>query len=276
MDTAFRSRVVRRPAVAGYYYPATADALAAEVEALMPAERGRLAARAVIVPHGSYRRSGAVAGAAFASVALPRRCILVGPSHTGRWTRWNLMMDGAYRTPLGEVPIDQAMAAALRDRCPFLEPDDLAQAGEHVVEVQLPFLQRRGPGDLQIVPVLVDVEEPEALGRFADALAQVVRMAEEPVLLIASTDLSHYEPLPRAQARDRAILDEITRLNSAALLEIVARERIVMCGVGAAVCTIEAARALGAQRADVVAYRTSAEAGGDPNAVTGYAGVVIS
>ena len=192
------SRVVRRPAVAGYYYPADPNALRQEIDRLTSGrEAPPIPALAAVLPHGSYRHAGRVLGAAIARIQIPRRVILLGPSHTGTWMPWSLMTGGAYRTPLGEVPVDEQLAEALRARCPFLEADAWSQRGEHALEVVVPFLQRRGPADVRLVPIVVGTEDRDQFAQLARALAQVIRMCEEPVLLIASTDLSHYAPRDR-------------------------------------------------------------------------------
>ena len=232
-------------------------------------------ARGVIVPHGSYRHSGAIAGAAFARAVIPRRCIVIGPSHTGSWMPWSIMTGGAYRTPLGDVPIDAACAEALRARCPFLEADAWSQRGEHAIEVQLPFLQQLGPPELSIVPIVTSADSAEEVVQLAQALAQVVRMQEEPVLLVASSDLSHYEPQTRGADQDRALLEAIQAMDGTSLVRLVQTERLLMCGYGAVACVLDASRRLGAQRAGLMRYGTSAEAGGDPHSVIGYASFLI-
>ena len=267
---------VHRPAVAGYYYPAGVDELRAAVDAWTRREAPPLPARAMIVPHGSYARSGAIAGAVCSRVAIPRRCLLLGPSHTGSWMRWSLMAAGAYRTPLGDVPVDEAGAEALRRRCPFLEVDGWAQRGEHALEVVLPFLQRLGPADLTLIPIVMGSEAEGEISRLAAAMAQTVRMSEEPWLLIASADLSQYEPRDRAAALDRELAERITDLDGAGLLRMTRGRAARMCGAGAAACILEAAAALGGSRGTLVQYGTSADAGGDPHAVTGYAGFMIT
>jgi hypothetical protein len=190
--------------------------------------------------------------------------------------RWSVMMDGAYRTPLGDVPVDPDCASALRERCPFLEPDGWAQRGEHAVEVLLPMLQRLGPPGLTVVPIVTGSEELEEFGRLAAALAQVIRMQEEPVLLLASTDLSHYQPRGPAEGQDRALLAALTALDGDGLIRAVREQGILMCGYAAAACVVEAAKQLGATRSTLAAYGTSADAGGDPGSVTGYAGLIIA
>ena len=271
------SSPVRRPAVAGYYYPADPDALRKAIDAAVGTRTAPADARAVIVPHGSYPHAGGVAGAVWSRVAIPRRCILLGPSHTDSWMPWSLVERGAYRTPLGDVPIDEACVRALRERAPCLEPDTWGQRGEHAIEVVLPFLQRLGPPDLAIVPIVIGATaEADDVAALATALAQAVRLQEEPVLLIASSDLSHYEPLALAAQQDRALLEAISRLDGAGLLARVREHGIRMCGALAAACVLEAARHLGASAASRAGYGTSVDAGGDPHSVTGYAGVIIN
>ena len=269
------SETIRRPAVAGYFYPSDPTELAQEVDRLIDRRVAAQPARALLVPHGSVRHCGAVIGATLSRAAVPRSCVIVGPSHTGSWMPWSLMAHGWYRTPLGDVPINRSFADALQARCPFLEADAWAQHGEHAVEVVLPFLQRLGPPDLSIVPVVLGAEVEGELAQFADALAQVVRMAEEAVLLVASSDLPHYEPLDEAVVQDRRVLETIQRLDSEALMREVRASSIRMCGAGAVAGVMMAATRLGVQRAEVIRYGTSADAGGDPDSVIGYAGVVI-
>ena len=267
--------MIRRPAVAGYFYPADPAVLRGQLDAFLRADAAAVQARAVVVPHGSYAHSGNLVGAALSRVMIPRRCILVGPSHTGSWMPWSVFMSGAYRTPLGDVPIDTRCAEALRARCPFLEPDAWAQRGEHAIEVLLPFLQRRRQAELAVVPIVTGSDDPAEFAQLAAALAQVVRLQEEPVLLVASSDLSHYEPRVRAAEQDRTLLDLIGALDGPGLIRYVQEHPVSMCGYGPVACILEAAKILGANRTTLVGYRTSAEAGGDPGSVTGYASLII-
>jgi len=268
---------IRRPAVAGYFYPQDPGELAAAVDRLSRAAESlpREAATAVLVPHGSFAQSGAVIGTALGRVRIPRRCIILGPSHTGSWMPWSIMERGSYRTPLGDVPIASALADALRRRCTFLEADAWAQPGEHAIEVVLPFLQRLGPQDLAVVPVVMASEDALELRQMARALAEAVRMAEEPVLLIASTDLSHYESEATARVQDQRLLGAIAARDSSRLLQLVQDDGIRMCGCAAAACVLDAATELGADQVSIERSGSSVDAGGDPHSVIGYAGVII-
>lgn len=268
--------VIRRPAVAGYFYPSDPDRLRHEVDAFIGERADPSIATAALLPHGGFRHCGAVIGATLGRIVVPRRCVILGPSHTGSLLPWSLMTDGAYRTPAGDVPVDAACAEALRLRCPLLESDRWGQRGEHAIEVLLPFLQRLGPPDLGVVPIVVNAEDRTGCAEVARALAQVIRMQEEPVLLIASADLSHYEPRERVEAGDLALTDAICALDGDGLARLVEGFPTRMCGYGAAACVLEAAKELGARRGTLARYGTSADAGGDPQSVTGYAGIIIT
>ena len=263
--------------MAGYYYPARAQPLSEALEALLASAPAPdpASATAVVLPHGSFRHCGRIIAATLGRVAVPRRCILIGASHTGSAMRWSLMPGGAYQTPLGAVPVDEAAAEALRARCPFLEPDAWAQRGEHSVEVLLPFLQRLAPSDLAIVPIVTSSEEPEQLRQLGEALAQVIRLQEEAVLPIASAELSHEKPVERARGRDEETIRAICALDVPRLTRLTEEDGASLCGYGALAAILQAATALGARGGTLCGYGTSADAGGDPDSAIGYAGVLI-
>ncbi len=265
----------RRPFVAGYFYPEAPGDLAREVDALLPSRGGRMTARAVIVPHGSLRFAGAVLGATMAQISCPRRWIVLAPAHTDRAVPWRLMARGSYRTPLGELPVDGPLAAALHAQCPFLTPDPWAHRGEHAIEVLVPFLQRLPPGDSAIVPIVMGrcaESERHALSR---ALADVVQAQAEPPLLVASAELSEGVPEADVAAQDLRWVDAMARLDLDALAALDDAGASI-CGLEAVRCVLEAAMRLGARTGRCVSYRTSADAGGDPNSATGYAGIVVA
>ena len=271
-------KALRRPAVAGYYYPQDPEALATELMRVTGVgTRGAVAPRAqafgVIVPHGSFQRCGAVAGQTLARVAVPRRCVILGPSHTGMTSSWSLLTESVYTTPLGEVALDEPLAEALLAIRPDLDTDQTAHVGEHAIEVVLPFLQWLGPADLSIVPLLIAGEQREAWQLVSQALAAVIQALGEPVLVVASSDFTHYEPEAEVRRRDRRLLESLAGLEAEQLLRTVQDLRVMMCGCAAVACALDAAKRLGASRAEVVAYDTSVQAGGDPNSAIGYAGV---
>jgi len=210
-------------------------------------------------------------------VALPALIVILAPNHTGVCRApggASLWEDGAFRTPLGDVPVDAPCAAALRAASPLVGHDHDAHRGEHAIEVLLPFLQVLRP-DARIVPLVLAWDAWDRASELGNALASVVREAAEPILLVASSDLNHYEPAAVTEQKDARALEAVTALDGAELLARCRRERISMCGRGPAAVVIAAARALGATRADVVDYRHSGWVSGDDSQVVGYGGVVI-
>jgi AmmeMemoRadiSam system protein B len=266
--------------VSGRFYAGSREALQRDVRGLLqPVEpmAHAAAARAAIAPHAGYIYSGVTAAHVFARLDVPRLVVIVGPNHTGPCRApggASLWETGAFATPLGDVPVDDALAAALLAESPLVGIDRAAHQDEHAIEVELPFLQLRRT-DVAIVPLLLawdGWEEAQALG---EALARLVRRWSEPVLLLASSDLNHYEPAAMTELKDAQVLGAIRALDGAELLRRCRAERVSMCGRAAAATVIAAARALGSTQAEVVDYRHSGWVTGDEARVVGYGGVVI-
>jgi len=270
---------VRQPAVAGTFYPAHAAQLVSAVRELLAVEGAvPRAAIAAVAPHAGYVYSGRTAGEVFARLEVPRRCIVLAPNHTGLGDAsegGSVYAVGAFVTPAGEVPVDETLAAALLARCDLLEDDPAAHAREHAVEVELPFLLARQP-HLAVVPIVLGWSDWPRTRRLGEALAEVVRAAEEPVLLVASSDMTHYESAASAAAKDALALAEVERLDGERLLDVTRRHRVTMCGRVPAAAALHAARLLGATRAEVVHYSHSGQVTGDDGSVVSYAGVIAA
>lgn len=271
---------VRRAAVSGRFYPATGDAVEREVRSLLaPVEptAHAAAARAAVVPHAGYVYSGLTAAHVFARIDLPRLIVILAPNHTGLCRApggVSLWEDGAFATPLGLVPIAADLAEAVRAAAPLVGVDHAAHEEEHAVEVELPFLQVRRP-DVAIVPLVLAWDDWERARTLGEALAGVVRAWPEKVLLLASSDLNHYEPAPVTELKDAQALEAIRELDGEELLRRCRAERISMCGRAPVAAVLAAARTLGSSRAEVVDYRHSGWVTGDEARVVGYGGVVI-
>lgn len=266
--------MIRNPAVAGQFYPDDPAVLRAEVARLIKPAEPRIEARMVVSPHAGYMYSGAVAGAVYGRLEPPEVAVVLGPNHTGLGARAALVPYGAFLTPLGEVPVESELAEEVLSRVDFVKDDALAHLYEHSLEVQLPFLQYIQP-ELSLVPLCLSrlsMEEILALGR---GLAEAVRHYPRRVLLVASTDFSHYVPDRVAREKDRLAIERILELDPQGLVEVVWREDISMCGVIPTAVALEAARLLGASRAELVKYATSGEVSGDYAQVVGYAGILI-
>jgi len=265
--------MVREPAVAGRFYEGDRRALARDVVRLLAAGGGADPVRAVgvVAPHAGYLYSGGVAGAVYRRAAVPARVIILGPNHTGLGELAALWTGEAWRTPLGDVPVDAALTASLAEGP--VTADRRAHAHEHSLEVQVPFLQVARP-DVAIAALCLgplDYGECEALGR---TVAKAARASG--ALVVASSDMSHYIPAAEARAKDRRAIDRILALDPEGLHRTVRREGITMCGVIPATVMLVAAKELGATGAELVRYAHSGEVTGDDDAVVGYAGVVVT
>lgn len=268
---------VRQPAVAGQFYPSRPDVLEREiVEYTRPtaAEMGKLAAVGCIVPHAGYIYSGHVAGAVFGRLQLPRRLVIMCPNHTGAGEPLAIMSEGAWLTPLGEARIDTELCEALKQQLPLLREDSAAHRREHALEVQLPFLQKLRP-DFSFVPITVGTSRYDALEALGGAIGSVLAEAGEPVLVVASSDMNHYESDKITRIKDSRALERVLALDPRGLYDVVTTEGISMCGYGPVVAMLAAAKLRGAAKAELIKYATSGDISGDYDAVVGYAGVVV-
>lgn len=269
--------MVRRAAVAGSFYPGDPDELRRTVVSGIPApgQAPPPAARAVLVPHAGYIYSGRVAGEVFSSVALPGRFILLGPNHTGRGAALALAPPGEWETPLGRAPVDGEMNRALLEACPPLREDAAAHRDEHALEVQIPFLQALAP-DFRFSAVCVGTVDYAPLEELGHAMALVIGRMAEPVLLVSSSDMTHYETAEAASRLDRLAIGRVLDLDPAGLYETVLEKGISMCGFGPTVAVLVACRDLGARAGRLVRYTHSGEVTGDRARVVAYAGIVIA
>jgi len=267
--------MVREPAVAGKFYAASPRALKADVESYLSPSSERLPAIGCIAPHAGYIYSGKVAGAVFSAIEVPSRCIVLCPNHTGHGHPLAVMSQGTWRTPLGEVTLDSELAKALLKAFPALTEDSEAHRFEHAIEVELPFLQTARPG-VQMVPIAVGTTRWLLLEQLGQAIASAIQSSEFPVLMVASSDMNHYEDDDTTRIKDHKAIRKILSLEPHALYETVVNESISMCGFGPAVAMLIAAKQLGATEAHLVQYATSAETSGDKEMCVGYAGIVVS
>lgn len=270
---------LRHPAVAGRFYPRNPDELRADVETYLsqrPAsEQSPVRALGCIAPHAGYMYSGHVAGAVFAYVEVPRRCFVLCPNHTGMGSALAMYSEGVWETPLGDVPVDTELAIALKERFGPLQEDYAAHKAEHAAEVELPFLQVRQP-ELSFVPIALGTGQFEILEQLGKALAEVIAAQKDPVLIVASSDMNHYQSDAITRVKDHHAIERILCLDARGLYDVVTQQDVSMCGFGPAVAMLTAARQLGAKSAELVKYATSGDVSGDRHKVVGYAGVVVA
>jgi hypothetical protein len=265
---------VRHPAVAGQFYPRNPAQLRAEIESFTVTDAPPIAALGCIAPHAGYIYSGHVAGAVYARLQLPTTFLIMCPNHTGMGTPLSIISEGEWETPLGNAAIDAELASDLKSRCSFLAEDSSAHRYEHAIEVQLPFLQARRE-DLTFVPVAIGTGRFEALQLLGEAIAGAVRAADKPVLLIASSDMNHYESDSLTRKKDARAIERVLALDPRGLHDVVTNENISMCGYGPAVAMLTAAKILGAKSAELIKYATSGDISGDRDHVVGYAGIAV-
>jgi AmmeMemoRadiSam system protein B len=239
-----------------------------------PVEAGRIAGIGCVAPHAGYIYSGGVAGAVYARLEIPERCVILCPNHTGKGRPLSIMANTTWQTPLGEVAADAEMGARLLRRFPALEEDSAAHRGEHAIEVQLPFLQARQP-ELNIVPIAVGTSDFNALRGLGEALGDVIAGRDVKVLIVASSDMNHYESDAITRVKDHKAIERVLALDARGLWEVVMNEDISMCGFGPTIVMLTAAKLLGATAATLVKYATSGEVSGDYESVVGYAGIIV-
>jgi MEMO1 family protein len=266
--------MIRPPAVAGRFYPSEPENLTNQIAGFVSATGEKVRALGCIVPHAGYMYSGHVAGAVYAAIEVPRKCILLGPRHFPRGEPMAILTEGSFSTPLGEAQIDTQMAAALAHACPRLREDPVAHEREHSLEVQIPFLQFLVK-DFRFVPVVLATDRYGAIEELGRAVAKVIADQSEPVLAIASTDMNHYESDEVTRGKDGRAIQRILALDPRGLYDTVRGEGITMCGYAATTATLVAMRELGATEARLVRYATSGDVSGDREQVVGYAGVLI-
>lgn len=265
---------IRLPAVAGRFYPLNPERLRADLNSYLSPQVTPATALGCIVPHAGYMYSGQVAGAVFSRLHIPDRVLILCPNHTGVGTPLSILTQGEWETPLGRAQVDLHLAEALRARDPLLTEDETAHRSEHAIEVELPFLQVLNPA-FSFVPIALGTRQFEVLQHLGHVIAETISSASLSVLIVASSDMNHYENDSITRLKDRKAIDRILALDPGGLFETVVREDISMCGLGPAVAMMTAVKDLGARRAELVNYATSADTSGDRETVVGYAGVIV-
>lgn len=268
---------VRPAAVAGQFYPSSKHSLIAQIEAFIDKNAKKQEAIACMLPHAGYMYSGKVAAETVSRINLKDKIVLLGPNHTGLGEPFSIMTQGLWQTPLGELKIDSELANKILKGSKYLEEDASAHAYEHSLEVELPFLQYF-KDNFEIVPIVALSENLAVLKEIGkDIAATIIKEPEikNSTLLVASSDMTHYEPQSVAQKKDKIAIEAILELDEDKLMEKIQQLNISMCGYAPVIIMLVAAKSLGAKTAELVKYQTSGEVTGDFNAVVGYAGIVV-
>lgn len=263
---------VRNAVVAGSFYDSDPENLRRQVDSLLNEEKApklKGLIRGLVSPHAGYMYSGSVAAAAYRILkgSTYEAVLLVGPSHREYFNGVTIYPGDAYQTPLGQIPINNEFRAALLSQSPIIQLSEAGHRAEHCLEVQLPFLQRV-LGDFSIVPMIIGNQTKECCLNLGNAIAVAARKRN--VLLVASSDLSHYHPYDDAVSLDRQVIRHVEAFDEHELMDRIDNEQVEACGGGPVVAVMHASKLLGANRSHVLAYRNSGDVTGDKTAVVGY------
>ena len=268
--------LIRKPIVSGQFYSSSTNKLKEDIDKLVDKTACPKEAIACVLPHAGYAYSGRVAGKTISCLRIKDNAVLLGPNHTGCGAPFSIMTEGSWQTPLGEVDINSALAKSTLSNSEYLTEDTSAHVHEHSLEVELPFLQYYNP-DIKIVPIVVAVGQLSAYKEIGEVIALAVKesKSEESTLIIASSDMTHYESQKNAEKKDKEALAAILELNEDKLFDRIQELNISMCGYIPVIIMLVAAKRLGASGAELVSYQTSGDVTGDYSAVVGYAGIII-
>jgi len=273
---------LRRAQVAGSFYSGTKTALTGEIEGCFThrlgpgrlptlAQVGERKLVGVVCPHAGYMYSGPVAARSYFEVASdgkPDKIVIIGPNHTGAGSGVSMMPEGIWETPFGQVEVDMEMATAISKASDIIDLDDRAHLYEHSIEVQLPFLQYVLKTKFDFVPICMMMQDLETSKEVGKAVGQALKGRD--ALIIASSDMTHYESAEAAKRKDHLAIDAILALDDARLQETVESHRISMCGHGPVASMIAASKILNAKTAQLLGYSTSGDITGDNSGVVGY------
>lgn len=279
---------VRRPCQAGAFYAGTAESLKKQIEQCFLHELGpgkipevaKAGPRHVIglvCPHAGYMYSGPVAAHAYYRLAIdgkPDVVVLLGPNHTGYGSALAVMNEGFWRTPLGDVEVDGESANRIVRESRIVDVDDSAHRLEHSIEVQLPFLQCLYGSEFKIVPICFLMQDLTSAREVGQAVAKV--LAGKNALIVASSDMTHYEPHERAEKKDRLALKAVEEMDEAKFYSTIEAHNMSICGYGPITALITAAKILGAKEAKLLCHKTSGDVTGDYSSVVGYAALCFT
>lgn len=266
--------MIRKAAVSGQFYPDSQKEITSLIEQLMPAASNRkCAAKGIIVPHAGYTYSGKTAIATIASIAAPKNIIMLGPNHTGLGKNFALADSDSWQTPLGEVSINKAIAEKILNCGSLIEKDSLAHRHEHSLEVELPILQHFFK-DFSIIPICCSLASLSIYKQVANQISQALKNNNQDTLILASTDLTHFEPDEAARQKDRQLIDAMLALDPEKLIWEVTQNKISMCGLAPVAIALLALKDR-ARKAELILYQTSADSTGDFSSVVGYAGIIL-
>ncbi len=264
----------RSPIASGSFYPGNKEELESVLKTLMEDCPERQKALGVISPHAGYVYSGRVMGSVFSRIEVPDTVVILAPNHTGRGTPFSVWPEGVWRTPLGDTSIDEGLVNGILDKCELLVKDKSAHQNEHSAEVILPFLQYINP-QVKIVVIVIRSGNFDDLSAVGKSIGDVIKKTEPGTLVVASSDMTHYESQQSADKKDKSAIAEIIALREKGLYKVVRELDVSMCGVSPVISMMVCSKERDAAKAELIKYETSGEASGDYKQVVGYAGIIV-
>lgn len=266
--------MVRLPAVSGSFYPGNREELIDTLKALIDDDLEKKKVFGAISPHAGYVYSGQVMGNVFSRIEVPDSVVILAPNHSGLGPPYSVWPEGCWKTPLGESPTDEELVDEFIESCDLLEKDTKAHSKEHSAEVILPFLQYLNP-QVKIVVIVIrsnDLDDMKIIGR---TIGQILNNLRTSALVVASSDMTHYESQQEANKKDMSAIAEITALKEEGLYNVVRESNITMCGAYPAIAMMVCSKERGATKAELVKYTTSGDVTKDYDQVVGYAGIIV-
>lgn len=267
--------MIRTPAVAGQFYPADRDGLIEEIKKHVTEGFPKNRVIGIVSPHAGFMYSGDAAGAVYSRIEIPETVVLIGPNHTGVGPPVSVMAEGTWSMPFGDLAIDTELAAAISEASAKVHADSSAHLYEHSLETQLPFLQYFRK-EFKIVPIClmrIPFKDCEAVSR---AILAGIKKVDRPMLMVASSDMTHYESQAIASQKDKQAIEQIVDRDAEGLFKTVEKSHITMCGVNPVTVMLLCANTMGASHSELIKYMTSGDVTGDFDQVVGYAGMIVS
>jgi len=268
---------IKLPAYAGSFYPQEREKIKAQVKGFLAgAKSEKTNCLGCVLPHAGYIYSGKTACLTIAGINLPETIILLGPNHSGIGPEFSLLAASCWQTPLGQIEIDQQLSQKILKHCPWVKNESSAHEKEHSLEVELPLLQYFRP-DFKLAALTIASNDMGRLKETGQEIAKIITDGNllGNVLVIASSDLTHYEPLAQAQKKDQLAIEQILQLDEVGLAKNIEKYNISMCGYAPVITMLSCVKKLGAKSAKLVNYSTSADQTHDASSVVGYAGIKV-
>jgi len=266
--------MIRKPIVAGQFYTSSPENLKEEISRLETKEGSKISAKGIIIPHAGYIYSGKVAVSTVSRVKPKKRIIILGPNHTGIGYTFSVFPEGEWEMPFASIKIDTKLAKKIIGDAGLIKKDYSAHLHEHSIEVELPILQYFF-GNFEFVPMVCGVAEIKIYQEVARLIYEAVKDISDEILIVASSDMTHYEEDSATRKKDSIAIESILKLDEEELVERVEKHNISMCGIVPVSILLRCCKLLKANKAEVILYQTSGDASGDYSSVVGYLGAVI-